>query len=85
MHPSSDVTVIGIYAVPIFALVQWVSREKGTHQKNPQIDYSTSTGFNLGTLAVLAILIIVYAVWWQMPGPRFRFGVRPLAEPQCHS
>jgi len=29
-----------------------------------QIDYSTSLGFNLGALAVIAILSVVYAVWW---------------------
>jgi SSS family solute:Na+ symporter len=33
-----DLTIIGIYAVAIFVLAQWVSREKGEHQKNAQ-DY----------------------------------------------
>jgi solute:Na+ symporter, SSS family len=33
-----DIVIIGIYAVSIFILAQWVSREKGTHQKNAQ-DY----------------------------------------------
>ena len=33
-----DIAIIVIYAVSIFALAQWVSREKGTHQKNAQ-DY----------------------------------------------
>jgi SSS family solute:Na+ symporter len=33
-----DIAIIGIYAVSIFILAQWVSREKGTHQKNAQ-DY----------------------------------------------
>jgi SSS family solute:Na+ symporter len=28
------------------------------------IDYSTSTGFNIGALIITAILIAVYAVWW---------------------
>jgi SSS family solute:Na+ symporter len=28
------------------------------------IDYSTSTGFNVGALIVTAILIAVYATWW---------------------
>jgi SSS family solute:Na+ symporter len=28
------------------------------------IDYSTSTGFNLAALAVTAILIGLYATWW---------------------
>ena len=36
--PTLDVAIIGIYAVFIFSLAQWVSREKGTHQKNAQ-DY----------------------------------------------
>jgi SSS family solute:Na+ symporter len=33
-----DIAIIGIYAVSIFALAQWVSREKGSHQKDAQ-DY----------------------------------------------
>jgi SSS family solute:Na+ symporter len=33
-----DTWVVGIYAVAIFALAQWVSRERGTHKKNAQ-DY----------------------------------------------
>jgi SSS family solute:Na+ symporter len=36
--PVLDVAIIGIYAVSIFALAQWVSREKGSHQKTAQ-DY----------------------------------------------
>jgi len=36
--PALDIAIIGIYAVSIFALAQWVSREKGEHQKNAQ-DY----------------------------------------------
>jgi solute:Na+ symporter, SSS family len=33
-----DIAVIVVYAVSIFALAQWVSREKGAHRKNAQ-DY----------------------------------------------
>src|SRR3954468_12297194 len=33
-----DITILVIYAVAIFALAQWVSREKGQHEKNAQ-DY----------------------------------------------
>ncbi len=33
-----DIAIVGVYAVAIFALAQWVSREKGAHQKNAQ-DY----------------------------------------------
>src|SRR4051812_12576580 len=33
-----DVAILAIYAVGIFVLAQWVSREKGTHQKDAQ-DY----------------------------------------------
>jgi SSS family solute:Na+ symporter len=33
-----DLTIIGIYAVAIFILAQWVSREKGEHRKDAQ-DY----------------------------------------------
>ncbi len=33
-----DLAIIGIYAVSIFLLAQWVSREKGEHKKNAQ-DY----------------------------------------------
>jgi solute:Na+ symporter, SSS family len=33
-----DIAVIAVYAVSIFALAQWVSREKGAHRKNAQ-DY----------------------------------------------
>jgi SSS family solute:Na+ symporter len=28
------------------------------------IDYSTSAGFNLASLAVIAVLTVIYAVWW---------------------
>ena len=33
-----DIVILAIYAVGIFVLAQWVSREKGTHQKDAQ-DY----------------------------------------------
>jgi len=33
-----DIWVVAVYAVAIFALAQWVSRERGTHKKNAQ-DY----------------------------------------------
>jgi len=33
-----DITILVIYAIGIFVLAQWVSREKGTHEKNAQ-DY----------------------------------------------
>jgi SSS family solute:Na+ symporter len=36
--PVLDVGIIGVYAVSIFALAQWVSREKGARQKTAQ-DY----------------------------------------------
>ncbi|MBS0373838.1 MAG: sodium/sugar symporter [Proteobacteria bacterium] len=35
---SLDVAIVAIYAVSIFALAQWVSRERGSHQKDAQ-DY----------------------------------------------
>ena len=31
-----DLAILGIYAVGIFLLAQWVSREKGAHEKNAQ-------------------------------------------------
>jgi SSS family solute:Na+ symporter len=36
--PTLDIAIIATYAVCIFALAQWVSREKGSHKKNAQ-DY----------------------------------------------
>lgn len=36
--PTLDIAIIGTYAVCIFVLAQWVSREKGAHQKDAQ-DY----------------------------------------------
>jgi SSS family solute:Na+ symporter len=33
-----DITILVVYAIGIFVLAQWVSREKGTHQKDAQ-DY----------------------------------------------
>ena len=33
-----DLTIVGLYAVSIFALAQWVSRERGSHKKDAQ-DY----------------------------------------------
>src|SRR3954471_2180191 len=35
---SLDLWIVGVYAVGIFALAQWVSRERGEHKKNAQ-DY----------------------------------------------
>ena len=34
----TDLAVIAVYAVSIFVLAQWVSREKGSHKKDAQ-DY----------------------------------------------
>jgi SSS family solute:Na+ symporter len=28
------------------------------------IDYSTTSGFNLGSVAIIAVLTVIYAVWW---------------------
>ncbi len=36
--PALDLAIIGVYAVSIFVLAQWVSREKGAHRKDAQ-DY----------------------------------------------
>jgi SSS family solute:Na+ symporter len=36
--PALDIAIIAVYAVSIFALAQWVSREKGAHRKDAQ-DY----------------------------------------------
>jgi solute:Na+ symporter, SSS family len=36
--PTLDIAIIVVYAISIFALAQWVSREKGSHQKDAQ-DY----------------------------------------------
>jgi SSS family solute:Na+ symporter len=36
--PTLDVAIIAVYAVSIFTLAQWVSREKGAHRKDAQ-DY----------------------------------------------
>jgi SSS family solute:Na+ symporter len=36
--PTLDAAIVGVYAVSIFALAQWVSREKGSHRKDAQ-DY----------------------------------------------
>ena len=33
-----DISIIALYAVSIFVLAQWVSRERGTHKKDAQ-DY----------------------------------------------
>ena len=33
-----DIAILAIYAVGIFVLAQWVSREKGEHKKDAQ-DY----------------------------------------------
>jgi SSS family solute:Na+ symporter len=39
-------------------------RESALRVELKQIDYSTSTGFNLAALAVTAILAALYATWW---------------------
>jgi SSS family solute:Na+ symporter len=36
--PALDIAVVAVYAVSIFVLAQWVSREQGEHRKNAQ-DY----------------------------------------------
>jgi SSS family solute:Na+ symporter len=39
-------------------------RETALKVELKQIDYSTSTGFNVAALAIVAILIALYAIWW---------------------
>jgi solute:Na+ symporter, SSS family len=39
-------------------------REAALRVELKQIDYSTSTGFNVAALAIVAILIALYAIWW---------------------
>jgi SSS family solute:Na+ symporter len=39
-------------------------REAALRVDLKNIDYSTSTGFNVAALIVTAILIALYAVWW---------------------
>jgi len=39
-------------------------REAALRVDIKNIDYSTSSGFNLASLAVIAVLTVIYAVWW---------------------
>jgi hypothetical protein len=50
--------VVVLYAISIFALAQYVSREKA------DTDYSTSTSFNIASLMVTGILVALYTVFW---------------------
>jgi SSS family solute:Na+ symporter len=38
--------------------------EKALRVDLKNIDYSTSTGFNVAALVVVAILVALYATWW---------------------
>ena len=35
-----------------------------TSRRAQEIDYSTTTGFNVAAVSVVAILIALYAIWW---------------------
>jgi hypothetical protein len=48
----------------IVSLLQPKSKAKATTVDLKEIDYSTSTSFNLASLVVIAILIALYAVFW---------------------
>jgi SSS family solute:Na+ symporter len=50
--PTLDIAIIAAYAVSIFALAQWVSREKGAHRKDAQHYFlagRTLPGWAIGT------------------------------------
>jgi SSS family solute:Na+ symporter len=60
---------VGIVFLLCLAVGMLVSSIGGARDQPGAIDYgdidtSTTTGFNLGTLAVLLILVALYATWW---------------------
>jgi Na+/proline symporter len=63
-----DTRVVGIYAVSIFALAQWVSRERGEHRKNAQDYFLASRAlpwWAIGTsLIAAAVLSFALREWW---------------------
>ena len=67
-----DMVIIGIYAVMIIGIAQWVSREKAGHKKDTNvqtvalgdIDFTTSKSFNMATVATILVVIALYATWW---------------------
>jgi SSS family solute:Na+ symporter len=49
-------------AIVLSLLQPW--RESALRLDLEQVDYSTNTGFNRGALAVVAIVIALWATWW---------------------
>lgn len=47
----------------VLSLLQ-APRQSALRVELRDVDYSTSTGFNVGALAIIAILIALYATWW---------------------
>ena len=59
---------VGVVFVAALALAVLVSLAKPAARLNridtAEVDYSTSTGFAVGSAGVVMILVALYAVWW---------------------
>ena len=64
MNRVGYVFLICLVAAIIVSLLQPKSKAKATTVDLQQIDYSTSTSFNVASLIVIAILIALYAFFW---------------------
>jgi len=71
-----DIAILAIYAVGIFVLAQWVSREKGTHEKNAQDYFLASRAlpwWAIGTSLIAANISAEQIVG--MSGSGYRIGL----------
>jgi SSS family solute:Na+ symporter len=55
---------VACFGVAIVLSLLQAPRESALRVDLKQVDYSTSTGFNVAALAVTAILVAFYAAWW---------------------
>jgi SSS family solute:Na+ symporter len=55
---------VACFGVAIVLSLLQAPRESALRVELKQVDYSTSTGFNVAALAVTAILVGFYAAWW---------------------
>jgi SSS family solute:Na+ symporter len=71
-----DIAILGVYAVGIFVLAQWVSREKGAHEKNAQDYFLASRAlpwWAIGTSLIAANISAEQIVG--MSGSGYRIGL----------
>jgi len=55
---------LACFAIAIILSLLQAPRTTALRVELKNIDYSTSTGFNVAAIIVTAILVALYATWW---------------------